>query len=378
MSDPDANSIDARFEVAFTHRLRFTRDVLGSDAPVLLDLLVHDDGRPARVLAVAERGVAAGANVTERLGSIARGVELLGPLVLDGGEAIKNDPRAILPALQAMLDGHLDRRNYVLAIGGGAFLDAVGFAAALCHRGVRLIRLPTTTMAQADAGVGVKNAINFFGKKNWLGTFAVPWAVINDRALLATLPDRDWRCGFAEAVKVALLKDAAFFDRLCADARAIAARDADAADRAIRRSAILHLDHITRGGDPFESREARPLDFGHWSAHRLEAMTGWTIRHGEAVGIGLAIDCAYSTLAHGLDPAVAGRVVRCLRDLGLPLAHERLADADALLDGLEEFREHLGGRLTVTMLRAAGDPLDVHAVDRPTMRRAIDLVRGRA
>ena len=90
-------------------------------------------------------------------------------------------------------------------------LDAVGFAAAIAHRGIRLVRLPTTTLAQADSGVGVKNGVNLFGKKNWLGAFAVPWAVLNDTALLATLPDRDFVAGFSEAVKVALLKSPEVF-----------------------------------------------------------------------------------------------------------------------------------------------------------------------
>src|SRR6202022_3179540 len=113
----------------------------------------------------------------------------------------------------------LDRRSYVVVVGGGAVLDAVGFAASIAHRGIRLVRLPTTTLAQADSGVGVKNGVNLFGKKNWLGAFAVPWAVINDTAMLATLPDRDFVCGFSEAVKVFLLKDPAAFVGLCGTAR---------------------------------------------------------------------------------------------------------------------------------------------------------------
>ena len=373
------DAIDMRFDVPFTHRLRFTQDVLGGpDAKVLLDLLERDAGRPARVLVVLESAMDETLDLSGKFRELAAQaggvIDLLEPLRLDGGEVIKNDPNAILPALQSILNGNIDRRNYVVAVGGGAFLDAVGLAAALAHRGIRLIRLPTTIMGQADSGVGVKNAINFFGKKNWLGSFGVPWAVINDRALLGSLPDRDWRCGFAEAVKVSLLKEPEFFDRLCVDAEAIASRDWAAADPVIRRSAYWHLMHITRGGDPFETREARPLDFGHWAAHRLESLSGFTIRHGEAVGIGLAIDCVYSTYAHGLPVATADRVIRCLRELGLPLSSECLDDIDGLMSGLEEFRQHLGGRLTVTMLRDVGRPLDVHEVDNALMRRAIEQV----
>ena len=158
----------------------------------------------------------------------------------------------------------LDRRSYVVVIGGGAVLDAVGFAAAIAHRGIRLVRLPTTTLAQADSGVGVKNAVNLFGKKNWIGSFAVPWAVLNDTSLLATLPDRDFIAGFSEAVKVSLLKDPAFFDTICRDAPLIRRRDMAATLPVIRASAEWHRDHITKGGDPFEAQRSaaaglRPL-----------------------------------------------------------------------------------------------------------------------
>ncbi len=207
-----------------------------------------------------------------------------------------------------------------------------------------------------------------------MGSFAVPWGVVNDAALLSTLGDRDWRCGFAEAVKVSLLNEPAFFERICGSAGRIADRDRAAADPVIRRSAYWHLTHITGGGDPFEAREARPLDFGHWSAHRLEAMTGFAVRHGEAVGIGLAIDCGYSRLVHGFPADAERRVLRCPSGLRLPLRHPALADADGLMRGLEEFRQHLGGRLTVTLLRDVGQPVDVHEVDPAAMRRAIASV----
>jgi 3-dehydroquinate synthase len=253
-------------------------------------------------------------------------------------------------------------------------LDAVGFAAAIAHRGLRLVRLPTTTLSQADSGVGVKNGVNLFGKKNWIGAFAVPWAVINDAALLRTLSDRDFRCGFAEAVKVSMLKDAPQFDRLCQQAPRIAGRDLSAALPAIRCSAELHLRHITRGGDPFEANEARPLDFGHWSAHKLEALTNFELRHGEAVAIGVAVDTVYSSLVHRLPEEDALRVLCCLADLGFSLSHAALQASEPLFDGLEEFRQHLGGRLTLTMVPRIGTAIDVHEVDRRQMAIAIRRV----
>jgi len=116
---------------------------------------------------------------------------------------------------------------------------------------------------------------------------------------------------------------------------------------------------------------ARPLDFGHWAAHKLESMSGFTLRHGEAVAIGVAIDTIYSALACGLSYREAERVLHALTDLGFPLTTTYLHDTTALFAGLEEFRQHLGGELTLTMLRGVGEPLDVHRVDGGCMRDAI-------
>jgi 3-dehydroquinate synthase len=294
--------------------------------------------------------------------------------VVPGGEAVKNDVHIVERMLKCINAVDLDRRSYVVVIGGGAVLDAVGFAAAISHRGIRLVRLPTTTLAQADSGVGVKNSINLFQKKNWIGTFAVPWGVVNDARLLSTLPDRDYHCGFSEAVKVTALKDRAAFEEIEQLADRIRERDMVAAHRVIAHSAKLHLDHITLGGDPFEALEARPLDFGHWSAHKLEVMSEFGLRHGEAVAIGVAVDTVYSSLKHGLPSEDADRIVQCLVRLGLKLDHPCLHKTQELFAGLEEFRQHLGGRLTLTMLAAIGSKIDVHEIDREAMLEAIRLV----
>ncbi len=371
---------DANFSVTFRHRLRFTHDVWGADADVLFDLLEPSDG-PARVLVIVDADLVAAdedllPRIGDRFGDRSTTATLVAaPTVVRGGEASKQDQSVVDEVLHAINEADLDRRSYVVAVGGGAMLDAVGYAATIAHRGVRLVRLPTTTLAQADSGVGVKNAINRFGKKNWQGTFAVPHAVINDATLLETLPDREFSAGFSEAVKVALLKDGQFFTELCNNAKQIAGRDGEMSRSAIRQSALWHLRHITAGGDPFEMLEARPLDFGHWSAHRLEAMSGFQLRHGEAVAVGLALDCLYSVETQGLSPAVAERVIGCLHDLGLPVMHSLLRREDDLLAGLEEFRQHLGGRLTITLLQDVARPIDVHDIDDAVMRRCLrDLV----
>ncbi len=313
--------------------------------------------------------------IAKRLAKSSR-VDLVGSTrLVPGGELVKNTPEIIQSLLSEINEAMLDRRSYIIAIGGGAMLDAVGYAAAIAHRGIRLVRIPTTTLAQADSGVGVKNAVNYFGKKNWVGTFAVPWAVINDAGFLTTLPQRDFVCGFSEAVKVSLLKDPREFDYLCANATSIAHREMSVAVQAIEASCQLHLQHITCGGDPFEALEARPLDFGHWSAHRMESLTQYAIRHGEAVAIGVALDCIYSSIVHGLPDAECRRVCQCLSDLGLALWDDTLDDFDQVLMGLEEFRQHLGGRLTVTMLRGVGQPIDVHSIDNAAMREACRRLR---
>jgi 3-dehydroquinate synthase len=373
---------DVDFTVSFRHRLRFTHDVLGADSEVLVRLLESSEGRIPRVQFWLDEHVAnANPDLRQRLHSIARRntdkFQVVGNAqIVPGGEAVKNDIHILERMLKVFHEADLDRRSYVVVIGGGAVLDAVGFAAAIAHRGLRLIRIPTTTLAQADSGIGVKNSVNLFGKKNWLGSFAVPWAVINDRSLLTTLSDRDFRCGFSEAVKVSLLKDPEFFERILNNAESIALRG-DACWSVIQDSANWHLKHITAGGDPFEMLEARPLDFGHWSAHKLEAMSQFELRHGEAVGIGVAVDTVYSSLVHGLPTNEADRVLLSLERLQLLKDHPTLRRTDELFQGLEEFRQHLGGRLTVTMLSEIGRPIDVHEVDRPRMKEAIQAVVDR-
>ena len=366
---------DISFSVPFVHRLRVTDDVCGRDFAVLQSELDGGDAGPARVLLVVETALAHAASGLVSQLIEAESVELVSdPLWVEGGEDSKNSVDTIKYLLQRINAANLDRRSYVVVVGGGALLDAVGFAAAIAHRGIRLVRLPTTTLAQADSGVGVKNAINFFEKKNWIGTFAVPWAVFNDTKLLASLSDRDFQSGFSEAVKVSLLKNPSDFRWLCDHADQIRQRNKDVTQKAIHRSCMQHLRHITAGGDPFEMLEARPLDFGHWSAHRLEPLTEFEIRHGEAVAIGVAIDCIYSSRMFGFPESDMLDVCRCLTRMGVSLWHPALHPIDRLLQGLEEFRQHLGGRLTITMLRRVGDPINVHEIDQQAMRLAIETL----
>jgi 3-dehydroquinate synthase len=304
------------------------------------------------------------------------------PLIVPGGEAIKNHPGPV-DAIRSAIDVHgVDRHSYVMAIGGGAVLDAVGYAAATAHRGVRLIRVPTTVLSQDDSAVGVKNGINAFGKKNFVGSFAPPHAVLNDFDLLLTLSDRDWRAGISEAMKVALLKDPVFFSWIEHNAGALAGRSLAAMAHMVHRSAELHLNHIATSGDPFELGSSRPLDFGHWAAHKLEQLSRHELRHGEAVAIGIALDSTYSYLTGSLPHADWRRIIELFEAVRLPIWHRDMATPGsggrpAVLAGLEEFREHLGGRLTVMLLERIGSGFEVHELDETVLLEASDLLRRR-
>lgn len=374
-------ALHARFSVDYSYAVHFTSDSLNPENQTLVDAVqgYHD---PA-VLPVLDSGVLERhPGLPERLGSYARRhrgrMRLTGPpIVLPGGERVKQDPTYAQALLAAIEQHAIDRHSYVLAIGGGALLDVVGYAAAVAHRGVRLIRMPTTVLAQNDAGIGVKNGLNAYGKKNFLGTFAPPAAVIADRAFLITLSDRDWRAGASEAIKVAALKDAAFMAKLEELAPAIRKRDLVAMGSLVRRCAELHLAHIAGGGDPFETGCARPLDFGHWSAHKLEQLSALRLRHGEAVAVGIALDTTYAWLSGMLSGGDRERVLGLIERFGLPLFVPELEDR-RLLDGLKEFQEHLGGRLTITLLERIGVGVQVHDVDHAVMRDAVGELRERA
>ena len=295
ISSDSAISQDRHFNVPFVIRLRSCQDLFSKDFGILEGLFEGSDESPPKVQTWVDSGVFEFApqkiDSLRRLLENSQSIDFRGLRVLPGGESSKMSTDTINDIWTSFNDNDLDRRSYVLAIGGGAALDSVGYAAALSHRGIRIIRVPATTLSQADSGVGVKNAINYFGKKNWLGTFHVPWAVVNDYGILDSLSGRDFLCGFSEVLKVFLLKCSDRFKWLCDHAVDINRRDQKVCQEAINHSVLYHLDHITKGGDPFESESARPLDFGHWSAHKLEPLSNFEIRHGEAVAIGVALDC---------------------------------------------------------------------------------------
>ena len=378
--------IRREIEVRWPLRVFFSENIFAAENRTLRDALA--DASPRRVMVVIDDSLAQALpsleqKISDYFSAYAKDFILVRPpLEVPGGEAAKNSTTLVGNLHEQMHRHQLDRHAYLVAVGGGALLDVAGFAAATAHRGIRHVRVPTTTLAQADSGVGVKNGINLFGQKNFIGTFAPPFAVFNDFTLLATLKLDDKRAGLVEAVKVACIRDEKFFDEIERSATQLVAFADDAMKRLIFRSAELHLDHIATGGDPFETGSARPLDFGHWAAHKLEQLSRFQISHGAAVAIGLALDTLYSHRAGMLDKNSCERILRLLEKLGFKLFADELLNADdrgqpAVLSGLEEFRQHLGGELTITLLHGIGRGVEVHEMDFKNILESIHELRQR-
>jgi 3-dehydroquinate synthase len=371
------------FSIPFEYPVYFTRDAFDPDNETVAAAVARlEPVRRHRVLVVVDEGLeAARPGTAESIVAYAESkrssIELAGsPEIVPGGEFAKQGESTANRVLERIHDSAIDRKSIVLIVGGGAVLDAAGYAAATAHRGIRTIRVPTTVEGQCDSGVGVKTAINALGIKNFVGSFTPPFGVINDEKFIETLPARDRRAGMAEAVKVALLGAPGFFEWIWDHADELATFDSTAITTLIRRTAELHLEHIRDCGDPFELGDAKPLDFGHWSAHKIESLTNYELRHGEAVAIGLALDCRYSAECGLLDDRVVARVCVLLERLGFELWHPSLALKNdsgerRVMHGLEEFREHLGGDLTLTLIEGIGRPCDITDIETVRMESAI-------
>ena len=372
------------FTVAFEYRVYFTSGLLDISNTLLNDFFTSRSfkGIQPKILFVVDKGVVdSHPDLLQKIKAYFNafpGVDLAeNILIIPGGETAKNNTDFVYQIVNAVNDYGIDRHSYLAAIGGGSVLDLAGFGAAISHRGVKHIRIPTTVLSQNDSGVGVKNGINFNGKKNFIGSFTPPVAVYNDHQFLTTLSRRDWLSGISEAIKVALIKDAKFFNWLEENATALAERNMPAMKYLIKKCAELHLQHI-RSGDPFESGSSRPLDFGHWSAHKLEQLTNFEVLHGEAVVMGIALDSVYSGLTGDVSNEEVNRIIQLLLNLGFAITHplmEMEEDNSPLLSGLNEFREHLGGRLTITLLTAIGKGQEVNEIDIRLLQQAAKKVK---
>lgn len=374
--------IEQSFEVSYNYKLYFTANLFDIDNPLFSGIFAtYNTTGCTKILFVIDEGVHQHhpnlvTKITSYCANYSKIIQFQGSITIPGGEQSKNNTEYTELVLKAIEEKRICRHSFVVAIGGGAVIDMVGYAAAIAHRGVKLIRIPTTVLSQNDSAVGVKNSVNAFHKKNFLGTFAPPYAIINDWNFLSTLSQRDWISGIAEAVKVALIKDSHFYNYIDKNAEKLERRDLESMQYVIYKCAQLHMNHIAGGGDPFESGSSRPLDFGHWAAHKLEYMTNYELRHGEAVAIGMAIDVTYAHLIGLIAEQTQRDILNLLNRLGfnveIPFYSEK--DIDTLINGIEEFREHLGGELTITLISGIGYKKDVHEIDGTLMRKAISIV----
>ena len=211
----------------------------------------------------------------------------------------------------------------------------------------------------------------------------MPYAVVNDFLFLRSQDPEVARHGLIEAIKVALVKDADFFQWIEVNVAKLAMLQESALEECVKRSALLHASHIATGGDPFEMGSSRPLDFGHWAAHKLEQLSSFHLSHAAAVSVGLWLDVKYSVKAGLLAEAEAVRIRNVLEAMALPMFHEALLHRNShgvleILAGLEEFREHLGGRLTVLLLSEPGKGVDVNEMNAELICQCIDEMHDAA
>jgi len=269
--------------------------------------------------------------------------------------------------IDRLLDFGLDRRDLIIALGGGVVGDLAGLAAALYMRGIDVVQVPTTLLAQVDSSVGGKTAIDTPRGKNLVGAFHQPRLVVADIDLLATLPERQIRSGWAEVLKHGLICDAAFFDWLAGEGAAGAQGDPAALTRAVVRS--VEIKSAIVGEDEKEAGRRALLNLGHTFGHAIEAELGFdedALTHGEAVALGCALAFRFSAAAGLCAAADAERVETVIADAGLPTRFEQagIVNADRLLARMAGDKKAEGGRLTLILARTIGDAFVDKAVDR--------------
>ncbi|MCB1483219.1 MAG: 3-dehydroquinate synthase [Rhodobiaceae bacterium] len=271
----------------------------------------------------------------------------------------------------ALIDEHIERGDIVIALGGGVAGDLAGFAAAILRRGVRFVQIPTSLLAQVDSSIGGKTGIDTRQGKNLVGAFHQPSLVLADTALLDTLPERQFRAGYAEVAKYGLLGDAGFFGWLENNAAAIFAGDALARATAIETSCLAKARIVAE--DELESGVRALLNLGHTFGHALEAATGYGERllHGEAISIGMALAFEFSVM-HGDCPAAdSERAIAHFADVGLPVSLSQvpgeLPGAEGLLDLMTQDKKMERGKMTLILAHAIGDAYVARNVDMPTL-----------
>ncbi|SEO95926.1 3-dehydroquinate synthase [Salinihabitans flavidus] len=326
-----------------------------------------------RVAVVTDENVAAAHLDGLRAGLAAGGVSMEA-LILPPGEATKGWVQ-FERTVEWLLDQKVERRDLVVAFGGGVIGDLTGFAAAVLRRGVGFVQIPTSLLAQVDSSVGGKTGINAPQGKNLIGAFHQPALVLADTDVLGTLPPRDFLAGYGEVVKYGLLGDAAFFEWLERHGPALAAGDAPARIAAVKRACEMKAEIVAR--DETEQGDRALLNLGHTFCHALEAATGYSGRllHGEGVAIGCALAFELSARLGLCPQEEPGRVRAHLRDMGMKVdladIPGDLPDADALLDLMAQDKKVVDGRLRFILARGIGQAFITSDVPTDTVREML-------
>ncbi|MEZ5762208.1 MAG: 3-dehydroquinate synthase [Paracoccaceae bacterium] len=310
----------------------------------------------------------------EGLGDIA-----MTALALPPGEATKGWPE-FSRAVDWLLGERIERRDIVIALGGGVIGDLAGFAAAVLRRGVRFVQIPTSLLAQVDSSVGGKTGINSVHGKNLIGAFHQPSLVLADIGVLDSLPARDFLSGYGEVVKYGLLGDAAFFDWLEANGPALARGDRALRQHAVRRSVEMKARIVER--DETEEGDRALLNLGHTFCHALETATGYSDRllHGEGVAIGCALAFETSQRLGLCSQEAPSRVRAHLKAMGMKCdiadIPGDLPDADALMALMAQDKKVVDGKLRFILARAIGEAFVTADVDAATVRQVIAEALG--
>jgi 3-dehydroquinate synthase len=321
---------------------------------------------PRKTTAIVTDETVAALYLPQVLASLARAGINATTHILPPGESTKSFAQ-LAPLMEALLATGLERKDAIIALGGGVIGDLTGFAAALLRRGCPFIQVPTTLLAQVDSSVGGKTAINAAAGKNLIGVFHQPALVLADTAVLASLPPRQLRAGYAEVVKTALINDAGFFDWLEAHGLHVLNGDLAAAGDAVRRCVAAKAAIVA--ADEHETTGVRALlNLGHTFGHALEAQTGYSdaLLHGEAVGIGcvLAFDLSVRL---GLCPAEDAQRVRAhFAEAGMAVSPAEVGiscGAAPLLAHMRQDKKMEAGRLPFLLARGIGQTFLAKDVD---------------
>jgi 3-dehydroquinate synthase len=324
----------------------------------------------ARCVVVSDRNVAA-----LYLGPLKASLDqhglFLGEAVVSPGEAAKSFP-VLAPLCESLLQLGVERGDCVIALGGGVVGDLAGFAASILRRGVRVVQMPTSLLAQVDSSVGGKTGIDTRQGKNLIGTFHQPSLVLTDISVLSTLAPREFRAGYAEVVKYGLIGDAPFFAWLEGSFGEIFAASGAARRRAVETS-VRAKAAIVAADEREESGTRALLNLGHTFGHALEAFAGYSDRllHGEAIAIGMRLAFAFS-VELGLCPAEdAGRVGRQLEAVGLPTKISAIPGAKPspgeLLRLMAQDKKVKGGKLALVLVRGIGQAFVAADVSLPRL-----------